>query len=83
MDIRGLSNYILDKKCPHCKGQIKISLADIIEEKIIVCPNCHTDIRPVNAEEIAKKAQKKLQVVAKEIQDLLKNLKLETYSPFE
>ena len=82
MNIEGLSNYILEKKCPHCNGQIRISLADIVDEKIIVCPTCHTDIRPVNADEIAKKAHQKLEKVAKEIQKLLLDVKLETYRPF-
>ena len=79
MEISGIHNYILDKKCPNCGGQSRISLSDIIHERIIICPTCHAEIRPVNAEEIAKEAKKKLDNITREVQDLLKNIKLEVF----
>ena len=79
MDITGINNYILDKKCPNCNGQSKISLADIIHERIIICPSCHAQIRPVNAEMIAKEAKQKLDTITHEEQNLLKNIKLEVF----
>jgi len=79
MEIGGISNYILDKKCPNCGGQTRISLNDIIEQRIIICPTCHTEVRPVNAEEIAKQAKQKIELLTKEVQALLQNIKLEVY----
>ncbi|MBN1522356.1 MAG: hypothetical protein JW928_07470 [Candidatus Aureabacteria bacterium] len=79
MEISGISNYILDKKCPNCDGQTRISLNDIIEERIIICPTCHTEMRPVNAEKIAKEAKQKIDTITREVQELLKNIKLEAY----
>jgi hypothetical protein len=78
LDIAGISNYILEKKCPKCGGQIRISLTDIIQERIIICPSCHSEIRPINAEKIAREAKQKLDQITKEVQDLLKNISLET-----
>ena len=76
-DITGINNYILDKKCPSCEGQTRISLADIIHERTIICPTCHSHIRPVNAENLAKEAKEKLETITREVQGLLKNIKLE------
>jgi hypothetical protein len=77
MDIEGLNNYIIDRKCPKCHGQIRIMLNDIIQEKIVVCPACHGQIRPINADKIARETKKKLEIATREIQELLKNIKLE------
>ena len=77
MVIASINNYILEKKCPTCNGQTRISLADVIEERVIICSTCHSEVRPINAEKIAREAKQKLDLIAREVHGLLKNVKLE------
>ena len=81
MLISEIQNYILDRKCPICDGQIRISLSDIIQAKVIICATCHAEIRAVNADAIAAEARGKLEAITKEIQNLMHDLQLESHNP--
>ncbi|MCK5707067.1 MAG: hypothetical protein KAI43_05390 [Candidatus Aureabacteria bacterium] len=77
MELGEINNYIIERKCPGCNNHLRILLNDIILEKIIVCATCHAEVKPVDAETIARDAKEELDAITRKVQGLLTNIKFE------
>ena len=83
MELGEINNYILDRNCPNCDNHLRILLNDIILEKIVVCPTCHSEVKPIDPDGIAKKAKEKLIVATREVHEMLKNIAFNATDPPE
>jgi uncharacterized Zn finger protein len=52
-----ISNFLISIQCPNCSFEVEVLLKQVIAEEVILCPGCTKEIKLVDENGSASRAQ--------------------------